>query len=530
MDANLSTAPNDASSNSRSQGYFFAEEVPFGMALMRMVLPPVLMIDLFYRHPWVRELYSTDGATAPLGVNFAIPSLLPEFGGGVAVALHAVLIAAMICSSIGWFTRISLVTATVLYSYFGLLDSLSTITKYTVIATHLLLLLAVSSSHKIWSVDAWLERRRNPGGPENAEMPKGPVWPAKLVQLLFGIIYLGAAITKMHTPSFFSGDQLMYWTMTYVNNVHPLGDWLSQYPLILSAFGYITIVWEIAFVFAIFHRGMKWWAIAIGAFFHIMTMFTLGLYIFPMVMFCGYLGYVMTSEWQVISNWRVAGFFSTLARSIPQWLERVVPAPRQRPWAAPAAYALTLGVVALAAVEVEYLRDPYKERGPNGPLALEEITPEEFDKLFEPDRPIRPSDKLLAFDLGTFQIGEHLSNRRREFKQGERIIAQATISPPHEDMWLDCWLHESKPGSEPNQMVPGRSVVKVGQSVARETFRANFLFKVDESLPPGEYFLRLRSGRDDLAIKKFTLLPRGEVRPEIEDDVPAQPEESLQAN
>ncbi|MCY2963801.1 MAG: hypothetical protein NT069_09180, partial [Planctomycetota bacterium] len=345
-----------------------------------------------------------------------------------------------------------------------------------------------------------------------------------------GIICLGAAITKMHTPSFFSGDQLMYWTMTYVNNVHPLGDWLSQYPLILSAFGYITIVWEIAFVFAIFHRGMKWWAIAIGAFFHIMTMFTLGLYIFPMVMFCGYLGYVMTSEWQVISNWRVAGFFSTLARSIPQWLERVVPAPRQRPWAAPAAYALTLGVVALAAVEVEYLRDPYKERGPNGPLALEEITPEEFDKLFEPDRPIRPSDKLLAFDLGTFQIGEHLSNRRREFKQGERIIAQATISPPHEDMWLDCWLHESKPGSEPNQMVPGRSVVKVGQSVARETFRANFLFKVDESLPPGEYFLRLRSGRDDLAIKKFTLLPRGEVRPEIEDDVPAQPEESLQAN
>lgn len=507
----MDATANDTTSKTRFaklSEYFFGEEVPYGMALLRMVLPPVLLIDLFYRHPWARELYSTDGAPAPLGVNFQIPGLLPEFSGGLVVALHAVLIAAMVCASLGWCTRISLAIGTLLYTYFGLLDSLSTVTKYTVIATHMLLLLSVSSCGQLWSIDAWLERRRN--RLDLTAPTTAPVWPARLLQLLVGIVYLGAAITKMHTPSFFSGDQLMYWTMTYVNNVHPLGDWLSQYPLVLSVFGYITIVWEIAFVFMIFHPAMKWWAIAIGAFFHLMTMFTLGLYVFPMVMFSSYLAYVMAGEWKTISSWRLSQSLADLPRTVSGWLDRVFPAPSetQRAWTKPAGYALTLAVVGLAATEIEYWRDPYQQRGPNGPLALEPISQEEVARLFEPDRPIRPSDKLLAFDLGTLQIGEHLSNRRNEFRHGEKIIAQATISPPHEDMWLDCWLHETRPGSEPGELVPGRSVTKVGQAVAREVFRANFLFQVDESLPPGDYYLRLRSGRDDIALKRFTLLPR----------------------
>ncbi|GIT28627.1 MAG: hypothetical protein Ct9H300mP1_06730 [Planctomycetaceae bacterium] len=45
-----------------------------------------------------------------------------------------------------------------------------------------------------------------------------PAWPRRLMQLLIGLIYLGAAITKIHTPTFFSGDQLRFWLMTDVNN------------------------------------------------------------------------------------------------------------------------------------------------------------------------------------------------------------------------------------------------------------------------------------------------------------------------
>lgn len=488
--------------------YFFSEERPVGMALMRLVLPFVLLIDVVLRHPWARELYSKDGAPAPLDVTFLMPGTIPELPGGLVVFLHALMIVSLLMTAAGWMTRISVTAAFVLYTYFGLLDSLSTLTKYTVIASHLLLLLAVSGCGRIWSVDAWLARR-NASDDTPVPDPVAPVWPARLVQLFIGIVYLGAAITKMHTPTFFSGDQLMYWTMTYVNNVHPLGDWLSQYPLVLSLFGYITIVWEVAFVFAIFHPRMKWPALAIGAFFHFMTMFTLGLYIFPIVMYSGYLAYITADEWRVMSAWSVFRKGAELLDGAKAWLAQFIPAPQGKlqPWIPATAYAMLVVTASFAALGVEQWRDPFQERGPNGPLQLQAMSSEEVEKLFDTDRPLRAADKLLAFDLGTVKVGEHLANRKRAFRQGERIIAQATINPPHEDLWLDCWLHESFVNDRSEEIQPGRAIKKLGVAVGRELFRANFVFPTDESLPPGDYFLRLRVGKEDIAVKKFTILP-----------------------
>ena len=191
--------------------WFFTEERPYGMALMRIVLPLVLLIDTCFRHPWAREFYSTDGAPSPLDVNFQRPGMVFIPGGSLAVALHALLIASLVTSSLGWFTRASLFLATVLYTWFGLLDALSTLTKYTVIASHLLLLLTLSNCGALWSVDAWRKRGSRPreAGEIEDHHLQGAIWPARLVQLLVAVVYLGAAITKMHTPAFFNGDQLM---------------------------------------------------------------------------------------------------------------------------------------------------------------------------------------------------------------------------------------------------------------------------------------------------------------------------------
>jgi hypothetical protein len=75
--------------------WFFAEEPPYGMALMRIVLPLVLLIDTCFRHPWAREFYSTDGAPSPLDVNFQRPGMVYIPEGTLAVALHAILIASL---------------------------------------------------------------------------------------------------------------------------------------------------------------------------------------------------------------------------------------------------------------------------------------------------------------------------------------------------------------------------------------------------------------------------------------------------
>jgi hypothetical protein len=494
--------------------FFFAKEIPYGMALVRISLPLVLLVDIARRWPFARELYSTDGAIATLHSNFGHPDLLPEFSAPVAVALFTLLAMLLVTSAVGWCTRLSLALTTILYYYFTMMDCLSTVTKYTVIANHLLLLLTVSTCGDVWSVDAWLDRRRrrNVGGSPSGNALRAEIWPQRLCQILFGMIYLGAGITKMHTTGFFSGDQLVYWMMTYINNEHPLGDYLTQYPLFVSISCYTTFLWEIVFIFTVFNPKLKWWVLGIGTIFHIMTVFTLGLIIFPIVITASYLVFLNQDDVQTISRW--PGF---------RWLQKylydesaatgsALPTAARPKWQLRplGALALTAAAVCLIGVEAEYLMDHYQMRGPGGPLPLAEMDDAEVRKLLGPDRPMRQCDKLLAFDLGSTLVGEHLPGHRKAFRQGEQLVAQVTLSPPHEDMWIDCTLCESvpDPNDEEGRLVPGRIMYQTGQYVFREAFRSNFFFSVDDSIEPGEYFLKLRSGNEEVARKRFTVLPR----------------------
>ena len=120
------TRPAAETFSERLKAFFFAREVPYGMALMRISLPLVLLVDLVRRWPLARELYSTDGSTSPLFENFGYPDFLPQFSAPVALGLYTALVLFMTASAAGWFTRISLSAATVLYFYFTMIDCLST--------------------------------------------------------------------------------------------------------------------------------------------------------------------------------------------------------------------------------------------------------------------------------------------------------------------------------------------------------------------------------------------------------------------
>src|SRR5262245_5434264 len=300
----------------RVRNFFFAREIPYGMTLMRISLPAVLLVDIVRRWPYCRELYSTDGATAPLYENFGFPNFLPQFSAPVAVALYTALTLFMAASAIGLFTRISLWASTGLYFYFTMLDCLSTISKYTVMSSHLLLLLALSNCGELWSVDRWLARRRLGSESPDARLSDGraPIWPQRLAQIMIAMIYFGASITKMHTPEFFTGDQLISWMMTYPHNEPPLGDYLLHYPLVVSVSGFITFVWEMTFIFTIWVRGMRWWVLAVGTIFHIMTAFTLGLIIFPLVVTASYMVFLNEADIRAFCGWSmVRRFFPRVA-------------------------------------------------------------------------------------------------------------------------------------------------------------------------------------------------------------------------
>jgi hypothetical protein len=485
---------------SRIHDFFYTEEPPYSLALVRIALPLVMLTMVLPRWQFARELYSTDGATAPLAIGYGYYHFLPEFSGSVAAALCTLLLFGMFALCVGWWSRLSAALCCVIYTYLSLLDAVSTMTKYSVIVTHLLLLLALSPCGAVWSVDAWLAPRHPDGGPSP---PRFAAWPRRLMQLLIGFIYFGAAITKINTPEFLSGDQLHFWMLTHINFRHPIGEWLSLYPILIRIAGYVVIVWEMTFLFLVWNRFYRPWVLAAGVLFHLMTVLTLGLMIFPLTCYTCYLSFLepediaqMRSMWRRLSaRWPL---WEALAARWTGWLA----SPRDwSAWQRPArAGFVALGALVTAGgVALEYHLDLYGERRPEGRYQLKPIAAELAARLLAPPQEIREVDKFFAVDTGTILAGDLLANRRKVFRHGEKLIAQCTLIPPHEDMWVECKIRDPD----------NRLVDRLGNIVLREQFRANFQYPITSAFAPGTYTLVFESAGREVIRKRIQIVGDG---------------------
>ncbi|RMG33532.1 MAG: hypothetical protein D6725_15500 [Planctomycetota bacterium] len=492
---------------SRLERFFFEQRVPYGMAAVRILLCATLLCVVLPRWFHAREFYSTDGAPAPLADNYGWMDFLPIPSGPLAVALMSLLAFALISALIGWHTRLSLGIAAVVYPYLNMLDCLSSMTKYSVISSHALLLLALSRCGDVWSVDAWrrgLARRRSLLDPA-IRWPRSPIWPQRLMQLMIGIVYFGAALTKMQTPEYFNGDQLLYWLMSNVNNDNPVGEWLTLTPWILVFFAYIAVVWEVLFPFLVWQPRGRLWMLGIGALFHIMTTLTLGLFIFPAVCISIYFCFLTERDvrraLRLVRRWRrrlkVRPALRRVQPAIGAAFGRITAQLRGR--LGPATYAAVAGTAVVLGLIAEYALDPYGLRRPEGPYALQPLSQEEVARMLSPSPPIRHKDKLVAFDVGTWMISELMVNRRTEFRHGEYALAQVRLAPPHEDLWVECNLHDAE----------DRVLDRVGQIVTRSMTRASFIYRLTNALEPGVYQLVCRINGTEVARKAFRLHGQG---------------------
>lgn len=486
----------------RIERFFFAEEVPVALALIRILLPVFMLTMYLPRWRWCRELYSFDGAPSPLADGYGYLNFVPEFSGPVVVGLFTLMLLAFVTSAIGWMTRLSLFLSCALLVYFSMLDSATSLAKFTVIACHMLLLLAVSPCGSLWSVDAWIKGRRRTNWPGESPVvyQKFSAWPRRLIQLHIALVYFGAAVTKMNTPAFLSGDQLVFWTLTHINFEHPAGEWFSQYPAVLFALGYITLIWEAVFLFAAWKSSFRNFMLPIGAAFHVGTLFTLGLILFPAVMFTSYLAFFddqdfawLSQRWRKLSR-RHRAMFASITRALPSFSGW-----QPRPgFAAASGWVWGIAAVVLvgASIELEHWIDPYGLRRPEGPYALTPMDPARIETMMTASPSLRVEDKFFAIDLGTTTLGGLIVDRRTTFRPGQNLIAQCTLVQPHEDMWIECEIVD-----EDNRLV--RSY---GQVATREQFRANFSQYLSPDMAPGKYAVVVRNRRKEVLRRGFTVL------------------------
>jgi hypothetical protein len=306
----------------------------------------------------------------------------------------------------------------------------------------------------------------------------------------------------MHTPTFFTGDQLQYWMQTHINAQHPLGEYLSLYPILLMAFAYISIVWEVTFLFIAWKSMWRSFVLPIGVLFHFMTMLTLGLMLFPVICYIAYLSFLDEDDIQQISAWyrcqmRRFEWLKSLSQRAVGWRNRLGdPAGWQT--SSRAAFVFGLAVFSVANVELEHWRDPYGIRRPEGPHALTLADPEVVKKILAPTEPQRDSDMFFAVDTGTILVGDQLANRRREFRQGETLIAHCHLTPPHEDLWIECQIQDAE----------HRIIDRIGSVATREMFRSNFAYPISDQMAPGEYTLVIATGGRPVMKKFISVLPR----------------------
>lgn len=483
-----------SSVSARIHNFFYAQQSPYGMALVRMFLISVALIPMIRRFPRVRELFSSDGAPQQLAEIFGQGIPFPELPGPMASALYGVMLFALISAVFGFRTRLALIIGTPLYVYFNELDAVSTMTKYSVITAHALIFLTVSNCGAVWSVDAVL-RRWKEGPKATAVPPKFDVWPARLLQMLFCFVYFGAAITKIQTDTFFTGEQMRYWMLSNWNYPNPIGEWLATSTPVLLACGYITVVWEITFPFLAWRPMGRYFALGIGAIFHIMTLITLGLYIFPFICISCYLSFLMEEDIVAIRRFVHRLRIPTAILGAPRFAIARLVESRPAMLSHGLLFACLLLAAAVVSAEADYRFDVYGYQANNGPMPLEKIDRAEALAMVNSQRPLLDKDKFFSFGVGNMMVGGQLANHREHFKYGESVVAQCNVNTPHEDMWVECVLQDDE----------NRIIDTSGQYVTRDMMYANFNYQTCQSLVPGRYWMVLRCGGKEIARRPFYL-------------------------
>jgi hypothetical protein len=485
--------------------FFHGTELPYRLALVRICLAFTLLFPTVYRWFYSREIFSTDGAGISLWSIYGHHWPWLEPTGTVVVAIHSIAILALITSCVGWCTRLSLILATVGYTYVNMLDILGTLNKSSAIASHILFFLCFTHCGAVWSVDSWLARRRLARQGVPPELVPGPQadprWPRRLIQLLLATVYLSAAVTKLSLRGYFTGEHLQTWMLSTIHTPNLLGGSLALHPSLVIVCAYVTVVWELLFIFLVWKPVPRRVVLGLGVLFHVMTCLTLGLFIFPMICLSAYATFATDSEIEWVRSaaaswrdWIVArlGSVHRLAGFVGDKLPTIEPAWSQ------GAFLGAILCTGLGGVALEYKLDRFGLHRPEGRYQLQEVDPQEVAELLTPTRPIKPEDKVLNFDIGSIFVGGSLLDRRTTFHQGETVRAQCGLIPPHESIWIQCNLHDSQ----------NRVVDTNGLFLSCDMLRALFYYNLGDCVMPGDYSLVLKIAGDEIMRRKITVLPR----------------------
>lgn len=222
----------------------------------------------------------------PFG-HWAEPHPTPE----LLKAVWTVAIVAGILATIGLFARPAMLFAA--YSQTVLITHWYSYGEYhhpEALITVLMILLSVSPSADVWSVDAWIKSHGMRSSQRYLPQASQSIfarWPLRLMQWLIALMYLSATASKLYHGGlhWMNGYTLCYhflseglaWNRKIAMFMASLPPWLDVAPSVF------TIVFEASFGIAILLPRTAWLYVFGGTIFHILIWLTQGPAFFPTV-------------------------------------------------------------------------------------------------------------------------------------------------------------------------------------------------------------------------------------------------------
>jgi len=457
--------------------FFFAPDSPRIAALMRIGIGLVLGYDAMRHWPFVIELYSTAGLPRPVFPDtfLAPPALTPV----AAVGLHSLLIFATVAVTLGWWTRLSLWVTLALTLWFGLLDLPSTFAKYVVLAAHLLLLLSFSGCGNYWSVDAWIT------GQNRESCRLSPVWPRRLVQLLICSVYLGAAVTKLRTPEFSTGELLTFSLLDEHFGGYGWARSLAFHPHAMTFLSIATVAFELVFPFLIWVRKARLVMWGLAMLFHAALGVMLHLGYFSPLMFVLLLAFLEEHDLQRLGWFRRTSVRELRPNSHSAW---------KRGGISLIAWSLIAGVAVGGGISLQRTIDWYGVFRPRTPRALPEVDPADAVMMLVVQGP-QEADYFHRIDLGSRVSGNQVFGADAVFRPGMTVFVLAHLIRPH-----------------PALTIEGVLIGPEGAELARFEHRAgehvSYVvrgFELTPGLPAGTYRILMQANGYEVGQKSFEL-------------------------
>ena len=391
---------------------------------------------------------------------------------GVAVAAQSLLLFAGLSLACGWQTGGSLLLCGGLLAWLRPLDLSWTLAKPTVLWWHMLLLLGLGDCGAAL-------RLVRPAQAEPAAVGSGLArW---LLRLLACQVYAGAALTKLQSAWFTSGELLQYALLDRQYGGTSWGRWLAATPGVVRPLSLATLLFEILFPVLVWVPQCRRGGLLAAVLFHLGVGVCLHVALFSPTMLVLLLAFIEPREWHWLAErcgrWRCALWQSGLVAK-PEAEERQAAPAWHASWSSGGRGLVrwaACGVAAMAlGVGVQWGTDWYGVFGRQPRPPLVETTRAVLGELTRQVEP--PADwPVHRVALGTRLSNTAVSGDPQRARRGESVYVRVQYSVPHRPLRLEGLLLSDE----------GQELARFEHEVRDEVSYSLDGFALGDELPPG---------------------------------------------